>query len=446
MSESTRRNFLIASGAGAAAVGVAAAVPPGRGRGRRTRRQPPCPPTPPTGGPHRRPRQRHGDAAASASARSSCTTATWSPGWPAPPPGRSMMSSHREAPEISKDPVADNTDVYAFVSPDRPDTVTLIANFIPLQQPSGGPNFYEFGDDVLYEIHIANAGRRPGRHQLPVPVHTPRSINPNTFLYNTGPIRSITDTANWNRPQYYSVTRVERAGPRRRRRSTITATAARAGHRADRAAGQRRGPQHPELRRHASPAPPCTTSATADGCSPASAPTRFHVDLGSIFDLGTLRPFEAAHLIPSAAAVGRQRRSRASTCTASRCRSRSARSPGTARTPARRHRRRLGDRGVGHGQPPQVQGVRRQRTGRSSQLRPVPAGVPAGQPAVQRGHRADGREGPVERPGPATRTAGSPSTCTKPELAAAAAGAVPGGVPEAGGLHQAALPTCRRSC
>src|SRR5438876_372274 len=64
------------------------------------------------------------------------------------------MSSHREAPEISKDPVADSTDLYAFVSPDAPDTVTLIANYVPLQGPAGGPNFYEFGDDVLYEIHI----------------------------------------------------------------------------------------------------------------------------------------------------------------------------------------------------------------------------------------------------------------------------------------------------
>ena len=68
------------------------------------------------------------------------------------------MSSHREAPEISKDPVADSTDLYAFVSPDQPNTVTLIANYIPLQEPSGGPNFYEFGDDVLYEIHVDNNG------------------------------------------------------------------------------------------------------------------------------------------------------------------------------------------------------------------------------------------------------------------------------------------------
>ena len=68
------------------------------------------------------------------------------------------MSSHREAPEISKDPVADSTDLYAFVSPDKPNSVTLIANYIPLESPDGGPNFYEFGDDVLYEIHIDNTG------------------------------------------------------------------------------------------------------------------------------------------------------------------------------------------------------------------------------------------------------------------------------------------------
>ena len=69
------------------------------------------------------------------------------------------MSSHREAPEISKDPVADNTDTYAFVSPERPDTVTILANFIPLQTPYGGPNFFEFGDDVIYEINVSNRGR-----------------------------------------------------------------------------------------------------------------------------------------------------------------------------------------------------------------------------------------------------------------------------------------------
>ncbi len=68
------------------------------------------------------------------------------------------MSSHKEAPAISNDAAADNTDVYAFVSPDAPNTVTLIANFVPLEDPAGGPNFYEFGTDVLYEICIDNNG------------------------------------------------------------------------------------------------------------------------------------------------------------------------------------------------------------------------------------------------------------------------------------------------
>ena len=68
------------------------------------------------------------------------------------------MSSHREAPEVSKDPVADNTDTYAFVSPDNPGTVTIITNYIPLENPAGGPNFFEFGDDVLYSIYIDNDG------------------------------------------------------------------------------------------------------------------------------------------------------------------------------------------------------------------------------------------------------------------------------------------------
>ena len=81
------------------------------------------------------------------------------------------MSSHREAPGISKDPVADSTDLYAFTSPDHPDTVTLIANYIPLEGPDGGPNFYNFGDDVLYEIVVTNGGSVARRDHLPVQVH-----------------------------------------------------------------------------------------------------------------------------------------------------------------------------------------------------------------------------------------------------------------------------------
>src|ERR1700722_16574681 len=96
------------------------------------------------------------------------------------------MSSHREAPEIAKDPVADSTDVYAFVSPDKPDTVTLIANYIPLQEPAGGPNFYEFDDDVTYDIHINNSGG-PAR-DFTFRFNFKNTVpGPGKFLYKDGP-------------------------------------------------------------------------------------------------------------------------------------------------------------------------------------------------------------------------------------------------------------------
>ena len=72
----------------------------------------------------------------------------------APPP--SEASSHREAPLIAEDPLADNTDVYAFRSPDDPSTVTIVANYIPFQLPEGGPNYNHFGEDIRYEIHVKN--------------------------------------------------------------------------------------------------------------------------------------------------------------------------------------------------------------------------------------------------------------------------------------------------
>ena len=67
-----------------------------------------------------------------------------------------MSSSHREAPLIANDPLADNTDLYAFRSPADPNKITLIANYIPLQLPEGGPNYYQFGENIRYEIHIDN--------------------------------------------------------------------------------------------------------------------------------------------------------------------------------------------------------------------------------------------------------------------------------------------------
>src|ERR1700712_5855661 len=71
-------------------------------------------------------------------------------------------SSHREAPLIAYDPYADNTDVYAFRSPDDTNTVTIIANYIPFQLPDGGPNYYTFSPAVRYEIHIKNKATGAG--------------------------------------------------------------------------------------------------------------------------------------------------------------------------------------------------------------------------------------------------------------------------------------------
>jgi hypothetical protein len=63
---------------------------------------------------------------------------------------------------IANDPLADNTDLYAFVSPDEPGTVTIIANYVPMQLPHGGPNYYGFGENIRYEIHIDNNVNTPG--------------------------------------------------------------------------------------------------------------------------------------------------------------------------------------------------------------------------------------------------------------------------------------------
>ncbi len=149
------------------------------------------------------------------------------------------MSSHREAPEISKDPVADSTDLYAFVSPDEPDTVTIIANYVPLEGPDGGPNFYEFGNDVLYAINIDNDNDGDADIVYEFRFET-EVTDPNTFLYNTGPIQSLTDP-NWNRRQTYSVTRVDNE------RRVLAEHAP--GHRAGLPAVQRRAALDPRLRR-----------------------------------------------------------------------------------------------------------------------------------------------------------------------------------------------------
>jgi len=121
-------------------------------------------------------------------------------------PGRALASSHREAPLISQDPLADATDTYVFTSPDKPDTVTIVTSWYPFEEPAGGPNYYKFGDDVLYEINIDNVGDAQAHIQYQFRFNT-KVGNGNTFLYNTGPIDSI-DSPNLNVKQFYDVTKI----------------------------------------------------------------------------------------------------------------------------------------------------------------------------------------------------------------------------------------------
>jgi hypothetical protein len=200
------------------------------------------------------------------------------------------MSSHREAPEISKDPVADSTDTYAFVSPDRPGTVTLITNYIPLEDPAGGPNFFEFGDDVLYVINVDHTG--DGNADVKYEFRFNTIVrNPDTFLYNTGPIDSLR-SKNLNRVQTYTVTEVRKRKRRVLGTKLLTPPCN---------IGPRSTPNYAKLANSA-------VHDLAGGRIKVFAGQRldpFFVDLGAIFDLAALRPFQNLHLIPTAAASGR---------------------------------------------------------------------------------------------------------------------------------------------
>ena len=204
------------------------------------------------------------------------------------------MSSHREAPEISKDPVADSTDVYAFVSPDKQGTVTIIANYIPLEAPAGGPNFFEFGDDVLYTINIDNDG--DGQADIVYKFRfTTRVANPDTFLYNTGPISSLS-SSNWNRVQTYSVSRNTTGSHHDNGHDQVLATGVQC---PPCNIGPRSTPNYATLAQAA-----VTTLTTGEVVFAGQRAEGFYVDLGSIFDLGDLRPFENLHLISTPAVPG----------------------------------------------------------------------------------------------------------------------------------------------
>jgi hypothetical protein len=205
------------------------------------------------------------------------------------------MSSHREAPEVSKDPVVDNTDTYAFVSPDNPETVTLITNYLPAEVPAGGPTFYEFGNDVLYKIHIDNDG--DGHSDITFEFSFESTfVNPNTFLYNNGPISSLNDPT-WNKRQSYSVTRVDHGGDNHGQRRERTLGEGLACPPCN--IGPRSTPKYAKLEEEA-------IHSLSGGIKVFAGQRNdpFFVDIGSIFDLADLRPIENLHVIPTPATLG----------------------------------------------------------------------------------------------------------------------------------------------
>jgi hypothetical protein len=118
----------------------------------------------------------------------------------------SFASSHREAPLTAADPQIDSTDLYAFVSPDAPDTVTLISNWIPFENPAGGPNFYPWAQGVHYDINVDNNG--DAKPDLTYRwTFTSHYRNPNTFLMNTGPVSKLGDST-LNFYQTYTLTEI----------------------------------------------------------------------------------------------------------------------------------------------------------------------------------------------------------------------------------------------
>jgi hypothetical protein len=121
-----------------------------------------------------------------------------------------VASSHREAPLISKDQFADNTDTYVFIRPDDPSKIVMVASWIPLEAPEGGPNYYEWAEDVVYDIHVDNDGDAVADFTYSLSSRV-EVLNPNTFLYNTGTIDSP-DDPDWNRRNFYTVVETTGSG------------------------------------------------------------------------------------------------------------------------------------------------------------------------------------------------------------------------------------------
>ncbi|MFD0970735.1 DUF4331 domain-containing protein [Plantactinospora endophytica] len=108
-------------------------------------------------------------------------------------PSTAGASSHREAPLVAMDPAIDNTDLYAFVSPERPGYLTFVANWVPFEEPNGGPNFYPFATDAAYNIKVDNDGDAKPDATFRWTFQNVDRRGGSTFLYNNGPVTSLDD-------------------------------------------------------------------------------------------------------------------------------------------------------------------------------------------------------------------------------------------------------------
>jgi hypothetical protein len=188
-----------------------------------------------------------------------------------------LASSHREAPLISNDPLADNTDLYAFRSPDDPGTVTIIADYIPFELPEGGPNYFSFGENIRYEIHIDNDAAKKGDEITYRFTFTRTNEDPSTFfnirlgkqnLKTTYTCQKSTDGgATWTAIVSDGVVPPPNIGPR-----SIEGAA---------------GLHAASYRSLMTAAIATATTGEKVFCGPVDDP--FFVDLGGIFDLGQTR-------------------------------------------------------------------------------------------------------------------------------------------------------------
>ena len=185
-----------------------------------------------------------------------------------------FASSHREAPLIANDPLADNTDLYAFRSPDDPNTITIIANYVPGQLPQGGPNYYQFGENIRYEIHIDNDAGTKGDDIVYRFTFEKKNEDPTTFF-----------NIRLGKQNLKTTYMLERSTDGGRHFSTIvgngTVPPPNIGARSISSAVGLNAPDYESLIRNS-----ITNARTGEKVFCGTADDPFYVDLGGVFDLG----------------------------------------------------------------------------------------------------------------------------------------------------------------